>query len=113
MPTHEKVWIAIGVCGQTLFFLRFFVQWVSSERAKRSVIPISFWYFSLSGGAVILAYAIYRRDPVFILGQTTGVFIYLRNLYLVYRERRAASLSTSVGAGGAGEAEQNALRSTS
>jgi lipid-A-disaccharide synthase-like uncharacterized protein len=112
MPTHEKVWIAIGVVGQSLFFLRFFVQWVSSERAKRSVIPISFWYFSLSGGAVVLAYAIYRRDPVFILGQTTGVFIYLRNLYLVYRERRAASPSSPGGVAGA-EAEQNALSSTS
>jgi lipid-A-disaccharide synthase-like uncharacterized protein len=80
-------WIGIGVAGQACFFMRFFVQWIASERAGRSVVPVAFWYLSISGGLVILAYAIWRRDPVFILGQSTGLFIYLRNLTLIRRQR--------------------------
>lgn len=83
----EGIWIAVGLAGQLLFFLRFFFQWLASERKKKSTIPISFWYFSISGGLVLLAYAIFRKDPVFILGQSMGVFIYARNLYFIYRQK--------------------------
>ena len=83
-------WLAVGFVGQALFSLRFIVQWIVSEREKRSIIPIAFWYFSLAGGLTLLAYAIHRRDPVFIVGQAAGLIVYLRNLALVRRERRAA-----------------------
>jgi lipid-A-disaccharide synthase-like uncharacterized protein len=83
----EKLWIGIGLVGQLLFFGRFLVQWIASERAKRSVVPLAFWYFSIFGGSVLLVYAIYRKDPVFILGQAGGLVIYLRNLVLIRRER--------------------------
>ncbi len=88
MIDHIDLWIVIGFIGQTLFSLRFIVQWLSSEKVKRSVIPLAFWYFSLGGGAILFAYALHRNDPVFAVGQGTGLFIYVRNLYLVYRERR-------------------------
>ncbi|MFB3851751.1 MAG: lipid-A-disaccharide synthase N-terminal domain-containing protein [Acidobacteriota bacterium] len=81
--TPQKLWIAFGIFGQLLFFMRFFVQWLASEKAKKSVVPVSFWYFSIGGGVVLLSYAIYRLDPVFILGQATGLFIYIRNLVLI------------------------------
>lgn len=81
--THETLWLCIGLLGQTLFFMRFFVQWLASERKRQSVIPTSFWYFSLSGGLVLLAYALWRADPIFIIGQASGIFIYGRNLYFV------------------------------
>ncbi len=84
--TTVHPWVAIGLLGQVCFFSRFFVQWVASERAGRSVIPRAFWYFSIAGGMILLSYAIWRRDPVFILGQSGGVFIYLRNLVLLRRE---------------------------
>jgi lipid-A-disaccharide synthase-like uncharacterized protein len=86
----EHFWIGIGLLGQALFSSRFLVQWIASERSKRSVMPMMFWYFSLAGGAVLLAYALYRNDPVFIIGQAFGFFIYLRNIYLIFRERRQA-----------------------
>jgi lipid-A-disaccharide synthase-like uncharacterized protein len=85
------VWLAVGFVGQTLFSLRFIVQWIMSEREKRSIVPVAFWYFSLGGGVVLLAYAIHRRDPVFIVGQAAGLIVYLRNLALVRRERRATA----------------------
>ena len=85
------IWLIIGFTGQALFSMRFLVQWIKSEREKRSTIPIAFWYFSLAGGASLLIYAIHRKDPVFILGQATGLFIYARNLYLIFRERRPAA----------------------
>ncbi|MDA0654700.1 MAG: lipid-A-disaccharide synthase N-terminal domain-containing protein [Proteobacteria bacterium] len=84
-------WIAIGFVGQAMFSLRFIVQWLSSEKHRRSYIPMAFWYFSLAGGSILLAYAIHRQDPVFIVGQAFGVFIYLRNLQLIFRERKAAT----------------------
>ncbi|MBI3155633.1 MAG: lipid-A-disaccharide synthase N-terminal domain-containing protein [Burkholderiales bacterium] len=84
-------WLAIGFLGQALFSARFFVQWLSSERIKKSVIPTAFWYFSVAGGATLLAYAIHRRDPVFIVGQASGLFIYLRNLQFLWRDRKAAA----------------------
>jgi len=68
--------------------MRFIIQWIKSEKEKKSVIPIAFWYFSLLGGTTLLSYAIYRQDPVFILGQSLGVFIYSRNLYLIYNEKK-------------------------
>jgi lipid-A-disaccharide synthase-like uncharacterized protein len=85
------IWLIIGFTGQALFSMRFLIQWIKSEREKRSTIPIAFWYFSLAGGASLLIYAIHRKDPVFILGQATGLFIYSRNLYLIFRERRQAA----------------------
>lgn len=84
---NSVVWLIIGLIGQGIFSARFIVQWLASEREKRSIIPIAFWYLSLLGGVVLLLYALYKRDPVFIIGQTTGVFIYMRNLFLIYRER--------------------------
>lgn len=84
----NKIWLIIGFFGQFLFFMRFLVQWVVSERKKESVVPVSFWYFSLIGGLILLSYAIYRKDPVFILGQSCGAFIYLRNLMLIYKKKR-------------------------
>jgi lipid-A-disaccharide synthase-like uncharacterized protein len=80
-------WLVIGFTGQALFSLRFIMQWWHSERQKRSVIPVAFWLFSLAGGATLLAYAVHRRDPVFIAGQAGGLLVYSRNLYFIYRER--------------------------
>jgi len=81
-------WLVIGFAGQALFSARFLVQWVYSERRKRSLIPIAFWYFSLAGGATLFTYALHIGDPVFILGQSLGVLIYTRNLYFIHKERR-------------------------
>ena len=83
--TTDYLWLGIGLLGQALFSARFLVQWIASERRKRSVVPLAFWYFSIGGGLTLLAYAIYRRDPVFILGQGAGLFVYARNLWLIYR----------------------------
>jgi lipid-A-disaccharide synthase-like uncharacterized protein len=85
----ELLWVLFGLVGQLMFTGRFLVQWLASEKAKKSVIPLAFWYFSLAGGMILLAYAIYRRDPVFVLGQSLGVFIYARNLWLIRSEARA------------------------
>ena len=84
----DKTWLAIGLLGQVLFSARFIVQWLQSERVKKSVIPSAFWYFSMAGGATLLAYAIHRRDPVFIIGQGTGLIIYFRNLQFLWRDRK-------------------------
>ncbi len=84
------LWLAIGFMGQALFSARFLIQWISSEKQKKSVIPIAFWYFSLGGGVTLLSYAIFRLDPVFILGQAGGLLVYSRNLYFVMRDRRQA-----------------------
>ncbi len=81
------IWLIIGFLGQALFSMRFLVQWVHSERQKRSIVPVAFWYFSVCGGLTLLAYALYRKDPVFIVGQATGILIYSRNLYFIHRER--------------------------
>ena len=86
----ELFWAGIGLGGQFLFFMRFFIQWIASERRKRSVVPLAFWYFSIGGGAVLLAYACYKADLVFILGQGGGLVIYVRNLMLIYRHRAEA-----------------------
>jgi len=81
--TNEQLWLAVGMLGQVLFTARFVVQWLQSEKEKKSVIPLAFWYFSISGGITLLVYAIYRQDPVFIIGQASGLLIYFRNLYFV------------------------------
>jgi lipid-A-disaccharide synthase-like uncharacterized protein len=85
------IWLGVGFFGQGLFSMRFLVQWFRSERVKRSVMPVQFWYFSLAGGVTLLSYAVYKQDPVFIVGQLTGLFIYARNLYFIHRERVLAA----------------------
>jgi lipid-A-disaccharide synthase-like uncharacterized protein len=85
------LWILFGFIAQFMFMMRFVVQWVASERARRSVVPLAFWFFSVAGGALLLVYAIYRQDPVFIAGQGAGLFIYLRNIWLIWSERRSMS----------------------
>ncbi len=87
----EFWWVAFGLFGQLLFTGRFLVQWIASEKVKRSVVPLAFWYFSVGGGIILFTYAVYRQDPVFILGQSMGLFIYIRNLWLIYAERRNAA----------------------
>ncbi|MGO8865740.1 MAG: lipid-A-disaccharide synthase N-terminal domain-containing protein [Alphaproteobacteria bacterium] len=89
--TAEKIWLGIGFFGQAMFFMRFLVQWLASERQGKSVIPLAFWYFSIGGAAILLVYAVYRLDPVFIIGQAGGFFIYARNLYLIRREKRGVA----------------------
>ena len=84
----ENIWLAIGFAGQILFGSRFIIQWLASEKAKKSVMPLAFWFFSIGGGITLLSYAIWRRDPVFIMGQSLGILIYGRNLMLIRREKR-------------------------
>ena len=79
--------IMVGYVAQLMFSMRFVVQWIASERAGRSVVPTAFWVFSIGGGILLLGYALYRKDPVFIIGQAFGVFVYLRNLQFVLRSR--------------------------
>ena len=88
-PRTWDLWVAIGLFGQMLFGSRFIVQWIASERKKASHIPIIFWYLSLCGGVVTTIYAVHRRDPVFIIGQSAGLMVYIRNLMLIYRHREA------------------------
>lgn len=80
--------VLIGLIGQALFTARFLVQWLASERAGKSVIPVSFWFLSIGGGLLLLAYALYKKDLVFILGQSLGTFIYLRNLMFIFKEKK-------------------------
>ena len=83
----QAAWLGVGFFGQALFSMRFLIQWISSERQRRSVMPLAFWFFSLAGGIVLLSYAIWRRDPVFIVGQAAGILVYSRNLMLIRRKR--------------------------
>ena len=85
--TMDQIWIAIGVAGQACFGIRILLQWLATERHRRSVVPLSFWLFSVAGGLTLLAYAIYRVDPVFIVAELVGLAIYARNLFLLRRER--------------------------
>lgn len=87
----EHIWLAIGFVGQAFFFSRFLVQWIASEKAGKSIIPMAFWYLSLGGGLTLFVYALHIGDPVFILGQSCGAFIYLRNMYFRLREEPAAA----------------------
>ena len=84
-------WILVGYVAQILFAMRFVVQWIASERAGRSVVPMAFWIFSIGGGLMLLGYALYRKDPVFIIGQAFGVFVYLRNLQFILRSGGTAA----------------------
>lgn len=94
----KTIWIAIGFIGQGLFTSRFLIQWIYSEKKRKSVIPTAFWYFSLGGGLTLLAYAIHRKDPVFIAGQATGVVVYVRNLVLISKERKRLKMQAASGA---------------
>ena len=82
-------WLVLGLVGQAMFSTRFLIQWIASERRKQSVVPIAFWWFSLAGGLCLLSYATFRADPIFILGQSAGMIVYLRNLALLRRKRLA------------------------
>jgi len=84
----EVIWVSIGFLGQFMFSMRFLVQWLASERARESIVPMAFWYFSILGGMTLLSYAIWRQDPVIIVGQATGLIIYSRNLRLIFKKRR-------------------------
>jgi lipid-A-disaccharide synthase-like uncharacterized protein len=86
----EYFWIALGFCAQLLFSFRFIIQWIASEKAKKSVMPVLFWYFSIAGSLLLLIYSIYRKDPVFIVGQSAGIIVYGRNLYFIHKEKNAA-----------------------
>lgn len=85
----ELIWVGFGFLAQGMFMGRFVIQWIASERARDSVVPVAFWYFSLIGGGMLLAYAIHRNDWVFIFGQALGVLIYSRNLWLITQARRS------------------------
>jgi lipid-A-disaccharide synthase-like uncharacterized protein len=88
MSRTEIIWLAVGFGAQMMFSARFLVQWIASERLRKSIIPEAFWYFSFVGGAMLLTYAIYRRDPVFIMGQTFGLIVYSRNIYFLWMHKR-------------------------
>lgn len=88
--TEELAWLVIGFAAQAMFMMRFVVQWIASERARRSIVPELFWYFSVLGGALLLGYSLHREDPVFIAGQALGLVIYLRNLYFIWTNKRDA-----------------------
>jgi lipid-A-disaccharide synthase-like uncharacterized protein len=84
-------WVVLGFVAQAFFTMRFVVQWIASERARKSVIPVAFWFFSIGGGVLLLIYALYRRDPVFIAGQGLGLVVYIRNLYFIIITGRQTS----------------------
>lgn len=83
----ETIWLIIGFAGQGLFFMRFIVQWLASEKAKQSVVPVAFWYFSIGGALILFAYALHRQDPVFFTGQALALMIYTRNLYFIHKNK--------------------------
>jgi lipid-A-disaccharide synthase-like uncharacterized protein len=87
------LWLAVGLIGQTAFFLRFLVQWLVSEKKGESTIPVAFWYFSLAGGLILFFYAVHKKDPVFIIGQSSGLLVYVRNLFLIRRSSSAKQLN--------------------
>lgn len=91
--TSNIIWLAIGFGGQALFAMRFIVQWISSEKQRKSVIPIAFWYFSIGGSLVLLFYAIHIRDLVFLSGQLFGMIVYSRNLFFIYSHRKESRLN--------------------
>ena len=93
--TLDTIWLIIGFLGQGIFFMRWVVQWIASERHAESRVPTAFWYMSMIGGLITLAYAIYRQDPVFIAGQSIGSIVYLRNLMLIHRPNAADAGTTS------------------
>ena len=93
-----NVWLIIGLVGQATFFMRFMIQWIVSEKKGESTIPVAFWYLSLTGGLILFCYAIHKKDPVFIMGQSSGILIYVRNLILVRRssaEKKLPAMQTA------------------
>ncbi len=84
----EKLWLILGFTAQFLFASRFLVQWIASEKAGHSIVPVGFWFLSIVGGILLFLYAVWRRDPVFIVGQGSGLFVYFRNLYMIMRDRK-------------------------
>jgi lipid-A-disaccharide synthase-like uncharacterized protein len=90
ISTTELIWLTVGFTAQAMFSMRFIIQWIASEKARRSIVPETFWYFSFAGGFMLFIYAIYRMDPVFILGQGSGLFIYARNIYFIWSAKREA-----------------------
>lgn len=95
MTTDTKVWLAVGFAGQAVFTARFLTQWIASERKKDSVVPVAFWWLSLVGGLTLLCYALHREDPVIVVGQSLGVFIYVRNLMLVSKGKKRVAKRAS------------------
>jgi lipid-A-disaccharide synthase-like uncharacterized protein len=95
--TIEIIWLGIGLTAQLMFSMRFIVQWIASERARQSIVPEVFWYFSFMGGALLFAYAIYRTDPVFIIGQGTGLLIYARNIDLIWQKKKHTTIMSEIG----------------
>lgn len=93
--TDATFWILFGLAGQAAFFSRFLVQWIASERQGKSVVPIAFWYLSLVGSATLFIYAIHRREPIFLLGQTVGCVVYVRNLVLIGRGKRMSAAGSA------------------
>lgn len=89
-------WVIIGLIGQAFFFMRFLVQWIVSEKRGESTIPLAFWYFSIGGSMILLTYAIHRADPVFILGQSVGSIIYVRNLILIAKKKKTLASATEL-----------------
>ena len=89
--TRFDGWVVLGFIAQAFFTMRFVVQWIASERARKSVVPVAFWFFSIGGGTLLLAYALYRRDPVFIAGQGLGLVVYVRNVYFILLNGRQSS----------------------
>lgn len=87
MNTWMNGWVLFGFFGQFVFAMRFIIQWIVSEKKKESIVPLSFWYLSLCGGVILLIYAIYKKDPVFMLGQATGLIVYARNLMLITKKK--------------------------
>ncbi|MEQ4256482.1 lipid-A-disaccharide synthase N-terminal domain-containing protein [Pseudomonas syringae] len=87
---NETFWLILGFVGQAVFTGRFVLQWLCSEFKKRSIIPVGFWYLSMLGSTILLAYAIYRQDPVFIAGQAFGLLVYMRNLQLISRQAKTS-----------------------
>jgi len=88
MTKVELFWICLGLAGQICFFLRFLFQWIVSEKKRESTIPVIFWFLSIFGGIILLIYSIYRKDPVFIIGQSMGILIYSRNIYFIYSKNK-------------------------
>lgn len=86
----ETIWLIVGFTAQAMFSARFLIQWIASERVRRSVVPETFWYFSFAGGAMLLAYAIHRADPVFMLGQAFGLVVYARNIWFLWKAKADA-----------------------
>ena len=89
--TTDQIWLGVGFLGQAFFSARFLIQWIASERRGKSVVPRAFWYFSIGGGLTLFVYALWRRDPVFIVGQGAGLLVYARNLYFILRDREHAT----------------------